>query len=227
LSANVIVQDTGDTLFPAYMIKQYGNVKVAFIGISLESTPMIVVPSGVAGVEFQLEVDTINHYVKLLKDTQGIKAFVVLIHDGAGPAGGANAFNPSDPFFTNVVMKFDPEVDVMVTGHSHNTYNCQITVKKNYGPMIVTSAGNNGKFLTDIDLQIAGTNGQVVSGTANNISVVDANVTPDAAVQTLLDQYAAISAPIANRVIGSITADITRSQNAAGESALGDVIADA
>jgi 5'-nucleotidase len=227
LSANVIVQDTGDTLFPAYMIKQYGNVKVAFIGISLESTPMIVVPSGVAGVEFQLEVDTINHYVKLLKDTQGIKAFVVLIHDGAGPAGGANAFNPSDPFFTNVVMKVDPEVDVMVTGHSNNTYNCQITVKKNYGPMIVTSAGNNGKFLTDIDLQIAGTNGQVVSGTANNISVVDANVTPDAAVQTLLDQYAAISAPIANHVIGSITADITRSQNAAGESALGGVIADA
>ena len=227
LSANVIVQDTGDTLFPAYMVKQYGKVKVAFIGISLESTPTIVVPSGVAGVEFQPEVDTINHYVKLLKDTQGIKAFVVLIHDGAGPAGGANACNPSDPFFTNVVMKVDPEVDVMVTGHSHNTYNCQITVKKNYGPMIVTSSGNNGKFLTDIDLQIAGTNGQVVSGTANNISVVDANVTPDAAVQSLLSQYAAISAPIANRVIGSITADITRSQNAAGESALGDVIADA
>src|SRR5690606_19859918 len=32
--------------------------------------------------------------------------------------------------------------------------------------------------------------------------------------------------PLANRVIGSITADITRTANAAGESALGDVIAD-
>ncbi len=227
LAANVIRLDNGETLFPAYMVKQFGSVKVAFIGIALESTPTIVVPSGVAGLEFLPEVATINHYVKLLKDTQGIKAFVVLLHDGAGPAGGANACNPSDPFFASVVMKIDPEVDVLVTGHSHNAYNCQITVKKNFGPMLVTSAGNNGKFLTDINMEINGTNGQVAESNANNISIVDAGVTPDADVQTLLNAYAVISAPIANRVIGTITANITRTQNSAGESALGDVIADA
>ncbi len=33
-------------------------------------------------------------------------------------------------------------------------------------------------------------------------------------------------APLANRIVGQITADILRTQNAAGESALGDVIAD-
>ena len=43
----------------------------------------------------------------------------------------------------------------------------------------------------------------------------------------MIHKYQAIAAPLANRVIGSITADITRAQNAAGESALGDVIADA
>ena len=43
----------------------------------------------------------------------------------------------------------------------------------------------------------------------------------------LIAKYNAIAAPLANRVIGSITADITRTNNAAGESALGDVIADA
>jgi 5'-nucleotidase len=227
LAANVIRLDTGETLFPAFMVKEYGKVKVAFIGIALESTPTIVVPSGVAGLEFQPEVATINHYVKYLKDTEGIKAFVVLLHDGAGPAANANACNPADPFFTNVVMKVDPEVDALITGHSHNAYNCQISVKKNYGPMLVTSAGNNGKFLTDIDLTVNGTNGQVAASTATNVSIVDAGVTPDPDVKALLDQYALISAPIANRVIGSITADITRTQNAAGESALGDVIADA
>jgi 5'-nucleotidase len=227
LSANVIRLDTGETLFPAFMVQEYGGVKVAFIGIALESTPTIVVPSGVAGLEFLPEVNTINSYVKYLKDTEGIKAFVVLLHDGAGPAANANACNPADPFFTNVVMKVDPEVDALITGHSHNAYNCQIMVKKNYGPMLVTSAGNNGKFLTDINLTVAGTNGQVLSGTATNVSIVDAGVTPDPEVSTLLAQYATISAPIANRVIGSITASITRTQNAAGESAMGDVIADA
>ncbi len=227
LSANVIRLDNGQTLFPAYMVKNLSGVKVAFIGIALESTPSIVVPSGVAGLEFEPEVATINQYVKYLKDTQGIKAFVVLLHDGAGPAANPDTCNLADPFFANVVMKVDPEVDALITGHSHNAYKCQVTVKKNYEPMLVTSAGYNGRYFTDIELTVNGTNDQVVAKTATNVSVVDANVTLDPAMKALLDQYRAVSGPIANRVIGSITADITRTANPAGESALGDVIADA
>ncbi len=227
LTANVIRLDNGSTLFPAYMVKEYDGVKVAFLGISLESTPTIVVPTGVAGLEFEPEVATINKYVKFLKDTQDIKAIVVLLHDGAGPSSDANACNQSDPFFTNVVMKIDPEVDALITGHSHNAYNCQVTVKKNYGPMLVTSAASNGKYLTDINLTINGTNDQVSARSATNVLVDDTKVTSDAGMQALLNAYATISAPIANKVIGSITADITRAANAAGESALGDVIADA
>jgi len=240
MTANVIRLDNGQTLFPSIMVKQFDSTKIGFIGISLESTPTIVVPSGVAGIEFQPEVDAINHYVKYLKDTEGIKTFVVLLHDGAGSAPTFNSCNPNDPFFTNVVMKIDPEVDALITGHSHNAYNCQITVKKNYGPMLVTSAGSNGRYYTDIDLTIAGTNGQVVSSTAMNIEVVDsaqatAPATPvldttlaDPAMTTLLAPYRIIAKPIANRVIGSITADIKRnSADSTAESALGDVIADA
>lgn len=227
LTANVIHTDTGETLFPAFMLKEYSNIKVAFIGIALETTPTIVVPTGVAGLEFQPEVNAINHMVKYLKDTEGVKTFVVLLHDGAGSVADANGCNPADPFFTNVVMNIDPEVDVLITGHTHNAYNCQVTVKKNYGPMVVTGAGSAGKFLTDIDLTIYDTNGQVASATATNISIVDANVAIDPEMKTLLDAYRTISTPIANKVIGSITANITRAQNPAGESALGDVITDA
>lgn len=229
LAANVIRLDNGQTLFPSFMVKKFGGVKVAFIGIALEGTPTIVVPSGVAGLEFRPEVATINQYVKYLKDSQGIKAFVVLLHDGAGPAPDPNSCNLSDPFFANLVMKVDPEVDALITGHSHNAYNCQVKIKKNYAPILVTSAANNGKFLTDITLTINGTNDQVVAKTATNVPVktMYSGAVPDAAMKALLDQYRAVSAPLANRVIGSITADITRSQNAAGESALGDVIADA
>lgn len=45
-------------------------------------------------------------------------------------------------------------------------------------------------------------------------------------MKALLDQYRVASAPLANRVVGSITADIKRGGNM-DESALGDVIADA
>jgi 5'-nucleotidase len=229
LAANVIRLDNGQTLFPSYSVRQFDGVKVAFIGIALESTPTIVVPSSVVGLEFLPEVTIINQYVKYLKDTEGIKAFVVLLHDGAGLAPTFNTCNPNDPFFTNVVMKIDPEVDALITGHTHNAYNCQITVKKNYAPMLVTSAGYNGRYLTDIDLTIASTNDQVIGRSATNIPVETPYQTamPNADMKALLDQYRVASAPLANLVIGSITADITRVANAAGESALGDVIADA
>jgi 5'-nucleotidase len=230
LTANVIRLDNGQTLFPAYMVKQFGGVKVGFIGISLESTPTIVVPSGVAGLEFQPEVDAINRYVKVLKDTEGLKAIVVLLHDGASAGLTINSCNLTDPFFANVVMKIDPEVDALITGHSHNAYNCQVQVKKNYAPMLVTSAGYNGRYLTDIVLTINGTNGQVSASTALNIPVETPflSAVPNAAMTALLAPYRAIAVPIANRVIGSITADIKRnSTDSTAESALGDVIADA
>ncbi len=237
LAANVIRLDNGETLFPAYMVKEFDGVKVAFIGVSLDSTPSIVVPSGVAGLEFLPEVETINDYVRYLKDSEGIKAFVVILHDGAGFAGGVNACNPTDPFFANVVMKLNPEVDALITGHSHNTYNCAITVKKNYGPMLVTSAGNNGRYFTDIELTINGTNGQVAASEANNVEVRDGpnatapdlpqtTVSADPDVAGLIAAYNTVIAPIANKVIGSITADIKRAGNME-ESALGDVIGDA
>jgi 5'-nucleotidase len=49
----------------------------------------------------------------------------------------------------------------------------------------------------------------------------------DAETKALDDKYRVAVAPIANRIVGSISADITRTANAAQESALGDVIADA
>jgi 5'-nucleotidase len=227
-AGNVIQLENGMTLFPAYSVHEFDGVKVGFIGISLESTPTIVVAAGVEGLLFEAEVDTINHYVKMLKDTEELKAIVVVLHDGAGASPNINSCNLDDPFFSNVVMNLDPEIDALITGHTHNAYNCQVQVKKNYDPMIVTGAGYNGRYLTDIDLTIDGTNGRVIGRTANNIPVetLYLGAVPDPAMNALLEQYRTASAQLANRVVGSITADITRGANME-ESALGDVIADA
>jgi 5'-nucleotidase len=228
LSANVIRLDNGQTLFAAYSVREFEGVKVGFIGVALESTPTIVTASAVTGLQFEAEVNTINNYVKILKDTEDLKAIVVILHDGAAAGPTINSCTLTDPFFANVVMNIDPEVDAVITGHTHNAYNCQVQVKKNYDPMLVTGAGYNGRYLTDIDLTIAGTNGQVIAKTANNIPVETPYVgaVPNAAMKALLDQYRTASAPMANRIVGTITADIKRGGNMQ-ESALGDVIADA
>jgi 5'-nucleotidase len=120
----------------------------------------------------------------------------------------------------DIVNRFDPEVDVVISGHTHNAYNCVIN------NMLVTSAASFGRVVTDVDLTIDLSTGEVVSMSANN-NIVTRDVPKDSFITDLIAKYNAIAAPLANRVIGSITADITRTNNAAGESALGDVIADA
>jgi 5'-nucleotidase len=112
------------------------------------------------------------------------------------------------------------DIDVVVTGHTNWAINCKM------GSKIVTGAAANGRIVTDIDLTISRASKDVVAATVNNVAV-DRGVAKAADLTTLVDKYRSLSAPLANRIVGSITADITSVNNAAGESAAGDVIADA
>jgi len=224
LAANVVHEDDGETLFPPYKIARFGGLKVAFIGMTLEGTPSIVTPSGVAGLDFLDEADTVNALVPRLRN-QGADAIVVLVHEGATPAApltekSANECAGLSGPITDIVNRTSDEVDMFVTGHTHQAYNCVIDGRP------VTSAGSFGRLVTDIDLVVDRHTGDVVHvRAANRIAHRDVPRDPDQTA--LVDRYRALSAPLANRVIGRITADITRATNAAGESTLGDVIADA
>jgi 5'-nucleotidase len=61
----------------------------------------------------------------------------------------------------------------------------------------------------------------------NNVLKAAEPIVPVAEISTIVANYNAIASPIANRIIGSITADMTTTRNIAGESSLGDVVADA
>lgn len=222
LAANVVWKDNGRPIFPALKIRSFGGVHVAFIGMTLEGTPSIVTPSGITAVNFLDEAETVNALVPLIKK-KGIETIVVLIHEGGQPLAGTG-FNDcnggvSQPI-VDIVNAFDDEVDVVISGHTHQPYNCNIDGK------LVTSAFSFGRLVTDVDLVIDRATGEVISKAANN-KIVTRDVAKAADLTALIDKYNAVAAPLANRIIGSISADITRTNNAAGESALGDVIADA
>ena len=82
LAANVFYHGTNTTILPPYEIRKVGNAKIAFIGLTLEGTPLIVTPAGVAGIDFRPEVATVNSLVQWLRANEGVRAFVVLIHQG-------------------------------------------------------------------------------------------------------------------------------------------------
>ncbi|HLE79119.1 MAG: bifunctional metallophosphatase/5'-nucleotidase [Chloroflexi bacterium RBG_16_69_14] len=219
LAANVVREDNGKTVFPAYKMRSFAGAKIAFIGVVLEGTPTIVTPAGVAGLDFLDEASTVNALVPGLK-AKGIETIVVLIHEGGFQTGLYDQCTGiSGPVF-DIVNALDDEVDVVISGHTHQAYDCSIDGK------LVTSASSFGRLVTDIDLTIDRTTGEVTSMAANNV-IVTRDVAADAAETALIARYNVIAAPLANRVIGSITSDITRTATTAGESALGDVIADA
>jgi 5'-nucleotidase len=223
LAANVINKRTGRPMFAPYAIKRFQGVKVGFIGMTLEGTPLIVTPTGIQNLNFLDEADTANRYARVLKRRHGVEAIVVLLHEGGQQNPLTSPINACADFtgpIRDIVQRTTQDVDLFITGHTHQAYNCIIDGRP------VTSAFSLGRVVTDIDLQISRRSGQVTQVTANNLIVTrDVAKAPD--MTQLLDRYTALAAPLANRVIGRSTAAILRAQEPDGESAAGNLIADA
>ena len=221
LAANVIVDRTGKTLFPAYTIKKYQGVKVAFIGLTLEGTPSIVTPAGVAGLTFRDEARTVNRIVRELRRKTNIESFVILLHEGGMSPGGQNDCmgGLTGPLAT-IVPEFHDAVDLVIAGHTNDEFICEIDGK------VVTMADNAGRLFTDIDVTLDKKSKDMTVVAVNNLPNLQ-SAADDPDVQTIIDKYNTLSAPLANSVIGSVSTDITRVDDAEGESPLGQVIADA
>jgi len=232
LAANVFDASTGKTIFPAYTVKTYHGIRVAYIGLTLKDTPAVVTAAGVAGLRFADDASTINTAVRELK-RRGVESFVVLIHQGGAQTGKAVDINEcaggldGTPIRT-IVSNLDDAVRLVISGHTHAAYICRLP-RRSGNPVLVTSADSYGRVLTDIDATIDTKTGKMTGVTARNRVVDRTNtaIQPDPAVEHIVDRYATLTAPFVNRVVGSVAAEITRTPNDAGESAMGDLIADA
>jgi len=228
LAANVVYQDDGETIFPPYAIHKFkGGVNVAFVGMTLEDTDLIVSPEGIATIDFLDEAESVNALVPHLK-RRGVEAIVVLLHEGGTPSntGGHpdlinTCVNPGGPL-PPIVQAMDDEIDIVITGHTNWAVNCVIDGK------VVTGAASQGRLITDIDAKVDPKTRDFVPGSilVNN-RIVTQNVALDRDLTKLIAKYNAVIGPIANRVIGNITAPMTRTAQPNGESQLGRLIADA
>ncbi|MCW2254299.1 5'-nucleotidase [Providencia alcalifaciens] len=225
LAANVIVTETGETLFPSYFIKEFDGVPMAFIGLTLEGTPAIVTPSGTAGLEFKNEVETINNQVKLLK-AKGINSIGVLIHEGAMQQVDTKEkdINRCDNIkgpIVDIVKQLDGAVDFVVSGHTHQAYNCEINGKT------VISAQSNGTLLSQLNIEIDKKTKDIVSIKARNIPVETKRYEENPELTSFVQKYEKIALPISQQVMGTLTAPSDKKLTPAGDSSLGKIIADA
>jgi 5'-nucleotidase len=220
LAASTIDKTTGKTLFPPFEIREFEGVPVAFIGLTLKGTADIVSPTGIAGLEFKDEAETVNALVPELR-ARGVEAIVVLIHQGGYPTGDYNECPGISGAIVDISRKFDSAVDVVITGHTHQAYICEIDGR------LVTSADKYGTIVTAIDLKLDRTTRHIVGAKADNVIVRTGAYARDEAQTALLQSYEQVAAPVANRRAGSVTEPLSHRPNNAGESVLGDIIADA
>jgi 5'-nucleotidase len=247
LAANTVKTD-GNTLFPATGMKTFtkdgATVKVAFIGMTLKNTPSIVTPAGVAGLSFNDEADTANALIPQLK-AEGADAIVVVVHEGATTTVGYNEKSCTglSGDILPILDKLDPAVDVVISGHTHRSYVCDYGKSNPARPFLLTSAGQYGTLLTDINLTIDTRTRKVSAKSADNVIVQGEAFTSGAntvaltdqypvfgknqEVAALVSQYLSVAAPLVQRVVGSLSGPATRTQALSRESVLGNLIADA
>jgi 2',3'-cyclic-nucleotide 2'-phosphodiesterase (5'-nucleotidase family) len=225
LAANVVREDTGRTILPGTTIKKVRGVKVGYIGMTLEATPTLVAQSGIQGIEFRDEVATANRAARELR-RQGVQTIIVLLHEGGYQTGTYRQCTGISGPIVDIAENLHPEIDLVVTGHTHQPYICNIpdpAGKKR----LVTSAASFGRVVTETDLVIDKRTGEVnrMKTTATNHLVTRTTADPE---QTeIISRWNAAAAPIANEVVGSVTADIVRSPDRNTEGPLANLIADA
>jgi len=206
-------------VFPPYEIRTFDGIPVAFIGLTLKGTAGIISPSAASGLEFRDEAETVNALIPELK-AHGVEAIVVLIHEGGWPVGDYNECPGISGPIVDIVKKLDGAVDVVISGHTHQAYVCEIDHR------LVTSGDKFGTLVTAIDLKLDPKTRDVISARADNV-IVRNTLPKDPAQTALIAAYDKVASPLANRRAGVITETLSRVPNETGESALGDVIADA
>jgi 2',3'-cyclic-nucleotide 2'-phosphodiesterase (5'-nucleotidase family) len=224
VSANIVSTATGKPIFKPYVIKTVNSAKIAFIGATTTTTPTITTKGSTDGVQFLDIAQAVNSYVPQI-EAKGVKAIVLIVHEG-GVQSPYKTGAISQPIGT-IVSQLDPQVDAVISGHSHTVINGYV------GGRLVVQASSFGRAFDDVTLNYSKATGDIVSATADVVPVwqndppLSTNPAPhDPDAQALVDAAVAAVGPDINRVINTAAADITRDENVAGESALGDLIAD-
>ncbi|MEV0228109.1 bifunctional metallophosphatase/5'-nucleotidase [Nonomuraea sp. NPDC050786] len=223
-----VLSDWGVPALPPVSIKWMNGVPIGFIGLVTQTTPSIVTSEGIKDLKFVDEVKAANVASKLLK-LVGVRAQVVLVHEGdqvtAGQSPDACSAIPGAG--NRIATQVDPEIDVVLSGHSHQAYLCK--VKDPAGnDRLYSQGGSFGRVITQVDLNVNVKTRDIdrASVVADN-HVVTRTVTPDPEISAFVQTWKERVAPVANKPVGTITADITNVAVPSGESPLGDLIADA
>ncbi|MFE5307079.1 bifunctional metallophosphatase/5'-nucleotidase [Isoptericola sp. NPDC056605] len=233
VAANLKVKATGDDAVPATWIKDFGDVQVGFVGAVTEELPALVSPAGIADLDVRGIVDSVNEEADALK-AEGADLVVMLVHEGAESTDCA-AMPTADNAFASIVNDVSPEVDAIVSGHTHLAYDCKFPVDAWSGEAVterpVVSAGQYGYNLNQLTYSVDAATGEPV-GVETGILPLAGAYPADPDVATIVADAVKEADVLGAEPLGEIGGAFNRAklssgaENRGGESTLGNLVAE-
>jgi len=223
LAANVLDKATGKPFLPAYRIETVKGMKVGIVGVVLQGTASVAMSSAIAGLDFIGEAEAINRALPQMR-AEGAQVFLALVHEG-----GSTDESPEQPNckgltggVVDIVKQLDPAIRLVITGHSHQGYLCQVDGR------VVTQADAAGHLLSRIALKVDPQSGAVADIAVRNVVMDPSKFSADPQVSAYLANVKERSRAALARPLGKLgTAVVARKANDAGEAPLGNLVADA
>ncbi len=230
LGANVRNTSDGSPALPEEWIADFGDVQIGFVGAVTNDLPELVSPAGIAGLTIEEPALAANRSADRLK-AEGADLVILLVHEGAATTELESAIDP-DSEFGEIVNDVDPDIDAIISGHTHLAYNHSIPVPawqadparvvKNRP---VVSAGQYGNNLNQLlfDVQVDGTEVEL-TGVRQSIlplAVPNPGTPPpplvpaypaDAAVQAIVDAAVAQANVLGAVELGEISGPFNRAK---------------
>ncbi len=233
LGANVYFAGTDDPALPEYAVREFDGVRVAFIGTVTEQTGTLVNPAGITEIEFGSQLEAANRVASEITESDAADVIILLTHDGSETSDCANV--AADPTtYGELIRGASAEIDAIVSGHTHQTYDCEVPVDGTDTLRPVIQANQYGTTLGKLNLTVDENSKEIrsIEGSLVPLVVNGAAAFPaDPEVKAIVDAAVAEAAVLGAEEVGSITADIVRAGNPPGadrglESSLGNLVAD-
>lgn len=222
LAANVLDAKTGKPFLPAWRIADVKGVKVGLIGAVLKDTASVVLASGIVGLQFVDEADAINKVIPEMR-AQGAKVFVVLIHEGgqtSEPFDKPDCSQLQGPI-VGISKRLDPAIRLIISGHTHKGFQCKVDGRT------ITQAEMGGHVLSRIKMKVNPDSGEVLDiGVKNTVIKAGQYPADEKVVAYLADARKRSKEALARPVAKLAVRSTGRRATAAGESALGNLVAD-
>ncbi|AYF97692.1 ExeM/NucH family extracellular endonuclease [Protaetiibacter intestinalis] len=233
LAANLYDRATGEPAYQEYEVREFDGVRIGFIGAVTEDLTELVSPAGIASLEVKEVVPEVNRVAEQLSDGDDSNGeadiLVLLVHEGAATTDISSATDDSN--FGRIVNGVDPDVDMIISGHTHLAYDFDVPIPGTDRTRPVISSGQYGAMYGHSTI-VYDPETEALSIETENLNLIGA-FAPDPAVAQIVADAVEVAKELGGVSLGTITQDIRRavqsdgSENRGGESMIGNLIADA